>query len=100
MENEYLHEEAEHKEEGIEERENITDDLKFMRTAVEKTYKQIVPDTHPIIMWGIICLIAYPTIHFLGKFQHTKWILPFFLSLMVFGLSYIFITLFIFIPFL
>jgi hypothetical protein len=75
-----------------EEQKVSTDDLKFMRSAVEKTCKQVNPDTHTMVMWGLICVICYPAIYFLEKFQLAKWILPFFLSLMVFGLCYIFIT--------
>ena len=75
--------------------EEIADNLNFMRSAVEKSYKQVNPCTHTMIMWGIICMIGYPAIHFLVKLQLFKWILPFFLSLVGFGLCYIFITLFI-----
>ncbi|MCD4831582.1 MAG: hypothetical protein K8R02_07240 [Anaerohalosphaeraceae bacterium] len=80
----------------VEKNENgkiTSDDVKFMRLAIEKNYKQFNPDTHTFIMWGVICLICYPVIHFMVEFQLFKWILPFFLSLMTVGLSYILISL-------
>ena len=95
MENEHLHEEPKSKQEGVEEQKTAADDLKFMRSAVEKTYKQVNPDTHTMIMWGVICMISYPAIHFLIKLQLFKWIWAVFLPLVAFGLCYIFITLFI-----
>ena len=81
MENESLHEESKPKQDGIEEQKISADDLKFMRSAVEKTYKQVNPDTHTMIMWGVICLISYPAIHFLVKNQLFKWIWVVFLLL-------------------
>lgn len=70
----------------------VADDIKFMRSAVEKTYKQVNPDTHTMIMWGIICMISYPAIYFLVKNQLFKWIWAVFLPLVAFGLCYIFIS--------
>jgi len=70
----------------------LAENLQFMRSAVEKTYKEVIPDTHILIMCGIICLIIYPAIHFLVKYQLFNWILPFFLSLMAVLLCYIFIA--------
>jgi hypothetical protein len=72
--------------------EEIADDLKYMRSALEKTHKEVVPDTHILIMCGVICLIIYPAIHFLVKYQLFNWILPFFLSLMAILLCYVFVT--------
>ena len=95
MENEHLNVGPKPEQEGSEGQKVDADDFRFMRSVVEKTYKQVTPDTHPIIMWGIICLIAYPAIHFLVKNQLFKWIWAVFLPLVAFGLCYIFITLFI-----
>ncbi|MHC4131806.1 MAG: G-protein coupled receptor family protein [Planctomycetota bacterium] len=92
MENENIHDEARPEQEGLEEQKIAAEDLKFMRTAVEKTYKQLRPDVHILIMWGVICLIIYPVGHFLVKYQLYQWILPFFLSMMAIGLCYVFIT--------
>jgi hypothetical protein len=91
MENEHLNGGPESSPKSAEER-STTDDLKFVRSVIEKTYKEVVPDTHILIMWGVICLIIYPTAHFLVKHQLIKWILPFFLSMMAIGLCYVFVS--------
>jgi len=92
MENEHLNVGPKPEKEGSEGRKVNADDLRFMRSALEKTYKEVVPDTHILIMCGAICLITYPAIHFLVKYQLFNWILPFFLSLMAILLCYIFVT--------
>jgi hypothetical protein len=92
MENENLNDESRPEQEGFEEQKIAADNLKFMRSAVEKTYTQVRPDVHILIMWGVICLIIYPTGHFLVKYQLYQWTLPVFLSLMGIGLSYVFVT--------
>ena len=92
MENEHLHEEAKPKEEGAEGQKTAADDLKFMKSAIEKSYKQGNPDTHTMVMWGVICLIGYTTTHFLATANLNKW-MPFVgWPLVAFGLCYIFIT--------
>lgn len=71
------------------------DDLKFMRSVVEKSYRQVKPDAHVIVMWGLICMVAYTAAHFLVTPQGYKWMWPVYLSLMTIGLCYTFITLFL-----
>lgn len=91
MKNEQLNRMPEH-EDSQRQKINV-DDLQFMRSVIEKTYKQVNPDTHTMIMWGVICLIGYPAIHFMSTPQLHKWI-PFAGWLLIaFGLCYIFITL-------
>lgn len=92
MKNEHLHKEPKPKQKDAEEQKNTANNLKFMRSVLEKTYKEVTPDTHILIMCGVICLIVYPTIHFLVKYQLFNWILPFFLSLMAILLCYIFVS--------
>ncbi len=72
------------------------DDLKFMRSAVEKTYKQLKPETHVTIMWGLVCMAAYISIHFLVKHNLQKWITLLYFSLMSFGVLYSLISWFLF----
>ncbi|MFQ5770446.1 MAG: hypothetical protein ACE5HX_07920, partial [bacterium] len=55
------------------------DDLRFMRSAIEKSYRQIKPETHLAVMWGLICMIIYISIHFMIKFQLFKWVAPLYL---------------------
>ena len=77
------------------EQKTVADNLRFMRSAVEKSYRQIKPETHLEVMWGLICMIIYISIHFLIKFQLFKWVVPFYLSFLAFGLCCTFATLFI-----
>ena len=76
MKKEHLPEEPETKQTGSEEQKVSADDLRFMRSVVEKTYRQVKPETHVTIMWGLICMAAYISIHFLAK-QHQigHWVL-------------------------
>jgi hypothetical protein len=82
------------KNEKPEEQKADANDLKFMKTVIEKTYKQVTPDTSSMIMWGIICLIGYFSIHFLVKNQLFKWTWTVFLPVTA-GLCYMFITLYL-----
>ncbi|MCK4751989.1 MAG: hypothetical protein KAS75_00985 [Planctomycetes bacterium] len=84
------------KDENLNEGQKVdTDDLKFMRSAIEKSYRQVKPATRLAIMWGLICMIIYIGIHFLRKFQLREWIAPLHLSLLAFGLCCTFATMFI-----
>ena len=66
--------------------EQITaDDLKFMRSTLEKACRQIKPKTSNSIMWGLICMAIYVGIHFLIKNQFFDWIRPLQISLISFG---------------
>ena len=94
MESEHLNEGPEPSPKSTEEH-STADDLKFMRSVVEKMSQQIKPDVHILIMWGVICLIAYPAIHFLIKYQSCNWVWAVFLPLVAFGLCYVFVTLFL-----
>ena len=65
MKNEYSHEEPEPKQKGIGGQKNTADDLKFMRSVLEKSYQKVKPETHQEIMVGLVCMVAYISIHFL-----------------------------------
>jgi len=93
MKREYLREEP--KQSGSGEQKVAADDIKFMRSAIEKSYRQIKPETHLAVMWGLICMIIYISIHFLIKFQLCKWVAPLYLSLLAFGLCCTFTTMLI-----
>lgn len=62
------------------------DDLKFMRSVMEKTYRKIKPETHDAIMWGLICMVGYISIHFLSKYGLSKWIAPLYMFLISLGI--------------
>ena len=66
--------------------EQITaDDLKFIRSTLEKACRQLKPKTSNSIMWGLICMVIYIGIHFLIKNQLFDWIRPLQISLISFG---------------
>lgn len=48
------------------ENSNLSDDLKYIRTMIERTQKQIDPGAPIMIMWGFVCLIGYLGTHYLA----------------------------------
>jgi len=46
--------------------ENIAENLKYMRSAVERTRRDFDPGIGIFITWGFACLIGYTAAHFLG----------------------------------
>jgi hypothetical protein len=69
------------------------DDIKFMRSVVERSDRQVRPGGYVLTACGLICLTCYTAVHFLLKSEQQKWILPVFLILMVILLGYIFFAL-------
>lgn len=53
---------------------NITNgDLKFIRSMMERTQRQIDPASPIMITWGLICLFGYPASHWLAmRGQHIQ----------------------------
>jgi len=54
----------------------VVDDIKFMRSVVEKMSRQVKPDVHIMIVCGLICMIAYAILYFLKTHQLDRWIWP------------------------
>ena len=69
------------------------DDIKFMRSVVERADRQVRPEGYVLTACGLICLICYTAVHFLLKSGQQKWLLPVFLILMTILLGYIFCAL-------
>jgi hypothetical protein len=69
------------------------DDVKFMRSVVERADRQIRPEGYVLTACGLICLTCYTAVHFLLKSDQQKWLLPVYLTLMVFLLGYAFFAL-------
>jgi hypothetical protein len=67
------------------ENKQLTDDLQFMRSVIEKTHRQIDPGIPIIITWGLICLVGYPTMQWLIAQQKFDWINPLWFSLYAIG---------------
>ena len=92
MDSEYSQENANFKHNEPEEQSTIGDDLKFMRSAVEKTYRPVKPDVRIMIAWGLICLITYTAIHFMAASNLYKWIPSVCWPLVAIGLCYTGVT--------
>jgi hypothetical protein len=60
--------------------ENITkqnisaDDIKFMRSVIDKTCRKIDPGWPSMIAWGLIILIGFPVLYFLKIHQLDNWL--------------------------
>ncbi|MHC4120975.1 MAG: hypothetical protein ACYSWO_26085 [Planctomycetota bacterium] len=73
--------------------EKAAEDLRFMRSAVEKSDRHVRPEGHVLTACGLMCLVCYTAVHLLVKSDLQKWILPVYLPLMVILLGYIFYAL-------
>jgi len=71
----------------------VADDIKFMRTVVERMSRQVKPDVHIMIACGLICMIAYAVLYFLKTHQLDKWIWPVGLTLTIVLFIYALISL-------
>ena len=75
MKNEHLNEKPEPSPNNAE--DHITaENLQFMRSAVERTYRDFDPGAASWIAWGLMCMIGYTAMHFLATETHYKLILP------------------------
>lgn len=92
MNEQHLSQEPRPKQDGVD--KNVSDDLEFMRSAVEKTYRPVKPEAHIIIAWGLICVISYTAAYLFMTPQGymtpqvRKWVLPVYLFLIAIGLCY------------
>ena len=66
----------------------LADDLKFMRSVIEKTYRVFDPGSPEMIIWGLIFLIGLPaTQYFLATPQLKDFVQPMWIILWVIGAS-------------
>jgi hypothetical protein len=86
MEKEDLHEDSKSKQEGFEKKKIAADDLKFMRSVIEKTCRKIDPGWPILIAWGLILTIGFPLLYFL-EIQLDNWLWHIQWLLVVIGLS-------------
>jgi hypothetical protein len=61
------------------------DDIKYVRSVMEKVCQQIKPKTSNTVMWGLICMTLYISAHFLVKNHLYYWIKPLQILLILFG---------------
>ena len=94
MEKEGLHENSKPKQESLEEQKIAADDLKFMRSVVEKTCRKIDPGWPIMITWGLILMIGFPLLYFLKIRQLDNWLwhIQWLLVVIGFSISIYFIT--------
>lgn len=85
MNREYSQEDSNFKHGEAEEQKTAADNLKFMRSVIEKTHLAFDPRSPIIIVWGLIFLIGYPATQFLSTPQLYELIQPLWLILGVIG---------------
>lgn len=71
----------------------VADDIKFMRTVVERMSRQVRPDINIMVACGLVCMVAYATLYFLKTSQLDKWIWPVGLSATTVLFIYVLISL-------
>jgi len=64
------------------------DDLKFMRSVIEKTCKKVDPGWQMIAAWGLIVMIGFPLLYFLKIHQIDNWLWRIQWILVVTGFSF------------
>ena len=65
------------------ENKDLSEDLKFMRSAIEKTRRDFDPGAIGMVAWGVACFLGYTATHFLATPTHYKWILPIWMLLLI-----------------
>jgi len=63
----------------------LAEDLKFMRSMIERAHREVDPGAPIFITWGLICLFGYTATHFLIARQMCIWINRVWLSLYAVG---------------
>lgn len=52
----------------------LTEDIKFMRSVIDKTCRKIDPGWPTLITWGLIIIIGFPLLYFLKIQQLDNWV--------------------------
>ena len=93
MEKDNLKKEPEPGPESAQEHSSI-DDLKFMRSVIEKTHREIDPGWPIMVTWGLLYMIGFPLAYFLKIRQLDTWKWPVYLLLLAisFGVAIYFIA--------
>ncbi len=87
MSREYSQEESNLKHGEVEEQKTVADDLRFIRSVIEKTHRAFDPGSPVMIVWGLIFLVGYPVTQFLSTPQLHELIQPMWIILWVIGAS-------------
>jgi hypothetical protein len=78
---------------GMSDPDIIADDVRFMRSVVERMSRQIKPDINIMIACGLVCMTAYAILFLLRISRLDKWIWPVGLSVTAVLFIYSFISL-------
>jgi len=94
MENEDLLEDSKANQESFGGQKIAADDLKFMRSVIEKTCRKIDPGWPILITWGLILMIGFPVLYFLKIRQLDNWLwrVQWLLVVIGFSISIYFVT--------
>ena len=94
MENKDLHEGPKSGQDGFDGQPIAADDLKFMRSVIEKTCGKIDPGWPVMITWGLILMIGFPVLYFLKIRQLDNWLwhVQWLLVVIGFSISIYFVT--------
>jgi hypothetical protein len=76
MENEHLNGGPKPDQEGSKGQKVDADDLKFIRSVIEKTCRKIDPGWPIMIVWGLVFLIVFPVVYYLKINQLDQWMWP------------------------
>ncbi len=87
MNTEHSQEDSNYKNSEAEEQKTVADDLRFIRSVIEKTHRAFDPGSPVMIVWGLIFLIGYPATQFLSTPQLHELIQPMWIILWVIGAS-------------
>ena len=81
MKKESFPEEAQTNQQSVEGQHIAAEDLKFIRSVIEKTHRAFKPGAPIIIVWGLIFMIGYPVTQYclttppLHEFLQPMWII-------------------------
>ncbi len=70
-------------EENKTEQKELVENLKFMRSVIDKTSRKIDPGWAIMVTWGLIIMIGFPTAYVLKTRQLDTWKWPLYLLLLV-----------------
>jgi len=87
MNREHSQEDSNFKHGEAEEQKTAADDLKFIRSVIEKTCRKIDPGWPIMIIWGLIFMIGFPALYYLKMNQLDQWIWPIQWLLVVIGVG-------------
>jgi hypothetical protein len=65
----------------------LSENLRFMRSVIEKTHREINPGWPIMVVWGLIIMIGFPALYYLKTNQLDPWLRPIQWLLIVIGVG-------------